>query len=126
LKHVETFTDSGGAKTRVSLNENAGNGGLLIVNRIEDVEPLLIAMKNARDEEERIGRHRYRDDTMNLYHVAEIPGTIIMEIAKKHGIYWGMNPHLSGCADRAELRKKFFRLIDTHYPQYKSTNKRLA
>lgn len=110
--------DSGGAVTKVERS-----GDTLVVTRSEDVTEALIEAANDRANEV---RQRIRDDSMNSYKLAELPLTVVMEIGKVHGVWYGMAPEVSGCATKAELFKKFCKVLENHYPLFKSTNRKLA
>lgn len=77
--------------------------------RTQDVNRVLdMASAMANDEDyTRIGVKK------DMFHYARIPNLILEEMKDKHGVWWeDKNDH---------KHKKFFRVLNTHYPKFKTT-----
>ena len=82
--------------------------GKLQVHYRQDVEPLLEYTKRSRNDG--LTDHGIKND---LWHYAQIPPVVILEMRFKHGLDVFNRDHL----------KKVFALINSEYPNLKMTNK---
>ena len=82
--------------------------GKLQVHYRQDVEPLLEYTKRSRNDG--LTDHGIKND---LWHYAQIPPVVILEMRFKHGLDVFNRDHL----------KKVFALINSEYPHLKMTNK---
>lgn len=82
--------------------------GKMQVHYRQDVEPVLEYTKRSRNDG--LADHGIKND---LWHYAQIPPVIILEMKFKHGVDVFNKDHL----------KKVFQLINSEYPALKMTNK---
>lgn len=73
------------------------------VNRVLDMASVM-----ANDED-----YTRRGVKNDMFHYARIPNIILEEMKDKHGVWWeDKNDH---------KHKKFFRVLNAHYPRFKTT-----